>query len=263
MNRYNISFKKNGVCQANLVEAPSAELAEKYFSYYITGAEVYGVKEATADDLRPGKPIITVPDKWIESNNILETYGLNNHDDTFRYQMLDRLRTDCNYYLGNGNRYAKHLWTGDEKEQIKVMKALWESFSDNGKPEWLSYEDILEYQKQMVGVEVLFTFGTSEQFPFEWGYVSITAPSVKMAIEEFRRNYPDVNEGVLNCSDYYYTEESVASIKEHGNGGVGCHRAIVVEARDLTVDELIAGASSRSDSFNESEPGKENVGIEI
>ncbi len=66
----------------------------------------------------------------------------------FNYMMLDRLRVDCEYYLGNGNRYKKHLWAGDEEEQIKEMKRLYNSFTDDKKPEWLTWEQILEYEKQ-------------------------------------------------------------------------------------------------------------------
>lgn len=44
----------------------------------------------------------------------------------FRYQLLGRLQSDCNYYLGNGNRSADHaLWAHDEAKQIETMKALW------------------------------------------------------------------------------------------------------------------------------------------
>jgi hypothetical protein len=38
------------------------------------------------------------------------------HDKEFRYQLLDRLKLDCEYYLGHGNRYPKNLWALDEKE---------------------------------------------------------------------------------------------------------------------------------------------------
>ena len=30
---------------------------------------------------------------------------IKNSSITFRYQLLSRLKMDCNYYLGNGNRY--------------------------------------------------------------------------------------------------------------------------------------------------------------
>lgn len=71
------------------------------------------------------------------------------YEPKFRYMMLDRMRQDCDYYLGYGNRNAKQLWAGDEKAQIENMKALWNSFPEEDKPEWLTWEDILEYEKQM------------------------------------------------------------------------------------------------------------------
>jgi hypothetical protein len=68
------------------------------------------------------------------------------YDEKFRYQLLSRLQSDCNYYLGNGNRNGKHLWAENEKEQIEVMKELWKSFDDGEKPEWLTWNDILNYE---------------------------------------------------------------------------------------------------------------------
>ena len=72
------------------------------------------------------------------------------YDDTFRYQLLSRMKQDCNYYLGYGSRSHRVLWAEDEKEQIEVMKDLWNSFEDDQKPEWLSWEDILEFEKEMI-----------------------------------------------------------------------------------------------------------------
>lgn len=65
------------------------------------------------------------------------------------YMLLDRLRQDCDYYLGNGNRHTKHLWAGDEKKQIEKMIELYNSFTEEEKPEWISLEDIKNYAKQM------------------------------------------------------------------------------------------------------------------
>ena len=70
--------------------------------------------------------------------------------DKFNYMLLSRLQSDCDYYLGNGNRYAKHLWAGDEQKQIDEMKKLYNNFKDDKKPEWLAYDKILEYEKLMV-----------------------------------------------------------------------------------------------------------------
>lgn len=74
-----------------------------------------------------------------------------NRDDLFRYQMLGRLQGDCNYYLGYGNRNPRVLWAQDAKSQIDLMKALWDTFTLNGKPEWLTKEDIKKLEKEMLG----------------------------------------------------------------------------------------------------------------
>lgn len=65
------------------------------------------------------------------------------------YMMLGRLKADCDYYLGYGGRYAVHLWAGSEVKQIEEMKKIYNSFSDDKKPEWLTWVDILEYEKQI------------------------------------------------------------------------------------------------------------------
>lgn len=70
--------------------------------------------------------------------------------DSYKYVLLDRMVMDCLYYLGNGNRNAKYLWSKDEAEHIANMKALWKSFPKDGKPEWLSMEDIERFEKAMI-----------------------------------------------------------------------------------------------------------------
>lgn len=71
-------------------------------------------------------------------------------EEKFNYQLLDRLRTDCEYYLGNGNRCKKYLWSQNEQEQINKMKELYNSFADDKKPEWLTMEQILTYEQLMI-----------------------------------------------------------------------------------------------------------------
>ncbi|WP_256719739.1 LPD11 domain-containing protein [Paenibacillus glucanolyticus] len=74
-------------------------------------------------------------------------------DARFRYMMLYRFRDDCEYYLNYGNRNSNVLWSLDESKHIENMKALHNSFGENDKPEWLTWEQILEYEKQMLEVE--------------------------------------------------------------------------------------------------------------
>ena len=71
-------------------------------------------------------------------------------DDEFRYQLLNRLQEDCKYYLGCGNRCKKYLWSGNEKDHIQDMKKLYNSFNFDKKPEWLTWHDILEYERKML-----------------------------------------------------------------------------------------------------------------
>jgi hypothetical protein len=63
--------------------------------------------------------------------------------------LLDRLRSDNDYFLGNGNRSEKHLWAGNVYAKIKEMKRLWNNLPEDAKPEWLSMDDILEYEQKM------------------------------------------------------------------------------------------------------------------
>ena len=70
-------------------------------------------------------------------------------DDSFKYQMLGRLQMDCDYFLGYGNRKDKFLWAQNVPDQIKLMRALYDSFEDDKKPEWLTKEDIDNYEKEM------------------------------------------------------------------------------------------------------------------
>lgn len=65
------------------------------------------------------------------------------------YMLLGRLLCDCKYYLGKGNRSPRCLWTCDEQEQIDKMRELWDGMPENGKPEWLTREEIDNYAKQM------------------------------------------------------------------------------------------------------------------
>lgn len=79
----------------------------------------------------------------------MEISRLLNGSESFRYQMLDRLRSDCDYYLGNGGRSERVLWAGSVAEQIDAMKQLWRSFAGEDKPEWLSWADILRIENEM------------------------------------------------------------------------------------------------------------------
>ena len=74
--------------------------------------------------------------------------SLNENDNKFDYMMLDRLRTDCDYFLGYGDGCEKHLWAGNVEDQIAEMRKIYDKLPE--KPEWLSIEDIDKYEKEML-----------------------------------------------------------------------------------------------------------------
>ena len=63
------------------------------------------------------------------------------------YRLLDRLRSDCEYFLGAGNRSEKHLWAGSVRAQIAKMRELYDTLPE--KPEWLTKETIDDYAERM------------------------------------------------------------------------------------------------------------------
>jgi hypothetical protein len=83
--------------------------------------------------------------------NTFKTAYLNiineSNEQSFDYALLSRMKSDCEYFLGNGDGHEKHLWSGNVDDQIAKMKELWEGLTV--KPEWLSMEDILEYERKM------------------------------------------------------------------------------------------------------------------
>lgn len=121
-----------------------------------------------------------------------------NHDSKFRYMLLSRMQSDCEYYLGNGNHHSKHLWATDEAKHIEYMLELWNSFPEQDKPEWLSYEQINSYATEM-GVD------------FNKVVNQIEANKAAKALQEFTnmslQSENRIDTGVvLNLCNYYDTD---------------------------------------------------------
>ena len=70
--------------------------------------------------------------------------------ESFRYQLLDRMRQDCLYYLTYGGRQAKYLWANEETEHIENMKAIYNSFPEDKRPEWLTMDEIEAYERKIM-----------------------------------------------------------------------------------------------------------------
>lgn len=102
------------------------------------------------------EPQINFQTEWFETKEeALDSYkkdfldeSLNEEDDKFNYMMLDRLRQDCEYFLGFGNRNEKRLWAGNVQDQIAEMRKIYDKLPE--KPKWISLKDIDNYERQML-----------------------------------------------------------------------------------------------------------------
>jgi hypothetical protein len=61
----------------------------------------------------------------------------------FRYQMLGRFKADADYYFRNPS--PKHLWAGDPIEHANNMIAVYNTFSKDEKPEWMTDKELKKY----------------------------------------------------------------------------------------------------------------------
>ena len=69
--------------------------------------------------------------------------------DSFAYQLLGRMKSDCEYYLGYGDRNDKYLWSGNPKDQIRDMRTIYHAFPKSARPEWLTEGQIDDFEARM------------------------------------------------------------------------------------------------------------------
>lgn len=120
---------------------------------FLEGAEAIRRIVSESGDLRLAKLYYDMPAFHTRLHQELlgETYpklaGGDSADRSGDYALLDRLRADCEYFLGAGGRSEKHLWAGSVYAQIKKMRELHDALPE--KPEWLTTEAIDRYAAQM------------------------------------------------------------------------------------------------------------------
>ena len=146
-------------------------------------------------------------DRKLEENPLNEQYFLpdmpqeqaqptNTRDYGGDYRLLDRLCTDCEYFLGAGHRNEKHLWAGNVSAQIHKMRELYDTMPE--KPDWLTMEQIEDYADRMaaryqVAVYHHFENGFDERLDYQTleeaervaqGYVDGTIGTLAASSEE-------------------------------------------------------------------------------
>ncbi|MDE6993901.1 MAG: hypothetical protein K2P41_05690, partial [Lachnospiraceae bacterium] len=68
-------------------------------------------------------------------------------DSTFNYRRLSQMKSDCEYFLGAGNRAEKYLWQGNIHDHIREMRRIYGLVPE--KPEWLTTDEIDSYAQRM------------------------------------------------------------------------------------------------------------------
>lgn len=127
-------------------------LEDDGFAY--EGAAVYDLLERKWLHVIGNFPVPEPPAEKASGTNPVESSD---------YQLLDRLRSDCEYYLGAGQFSEKHLWAGSVEAQISKMRELYAALPE--KPEWLTEQDIDRYEARMsrTPAEKENTAGTAEK----------------------------------------------------------------------------------------------------
>jgi hypothetical protein len=150
-------FADGGEISDSMLNYVANHLSSGYISSRL---HEYGLEEGTYQDVDYVRTLIinelTKQDKEYsvqDLNALIKRYAIvikaeKTHMHT--YMMLARLQSDCNYYLGFGNRHEKHLWAGNVADHINEMKKLWNSLPADAKPEWITMQQIEIYEKDML-----------------------------------------------------------------------------------------------------------------
>ncbi|MGC6586623.1 LPD11 domain-containing protein [Paenibacillus sp. Dod16] len=88
------------------------------------------------------------PDCPINKEFVILTPFIKNNK-RFEYMMLNRLKSDCETHLDIENKYRRKLKEDEMKATIQAMKDYWNGFEEDEKPEWLTWDQILDYEKRM------------------------------------------------------------------------------------------------------------------
>lgn len=127
------------------------------------------------------------------NNHINEDFDMDKfiaeHDDSFKYQLLDRMKGDCEYYISNKeDDENNHLWGKNAKDHIEFMKKLYNSFDE--KPEWLTMRDIENFEKRMLGNEKIIDESIDNPYSLKLSK-SERSTAIKLAKEGINKLDPE------------------------------------------------------------------------
>jgi len=145
-------FKENKASEDSVLgfDLYSMDLHGKQVATNYTGAKDYAdyiVEAYQWDDLLGTALIgISITEPPVEKSKTEKSIDdILNGEDSFKYQMLSRWKSDMEYYFGHGKRRESNLWGGNFRNLIDNMVRVRDSLSE--KPDWLTDHDIEDYVK--------------------------------------------------------------------------------------------------------------------
>ena len=191
---------------------------------------------------------------------------------SFDYRLLDRLKTDCDYILGEGGPGAvKYLHQGTIEDQIAKMRELYDAIPDNAKPEWLTPADIDRYEHELEPIRL------DKSYPHladhlkaqdgEHGHKSVSdmkdalvasgmsAPEVEVELSSMNKTFRDQEETTRHVQEsggltlpkqqFVFDEQ-----KNHARFAAGETDQAQRSQRAQSVDELAARGREKADAHN-------------
>ena len=102
-----------------------------------------------------GEPDSHLGDRYdITVTNEAERRNRNENPFRFSYMLLDRLRCDCLYHIGSARENGFNSGITDIEDHIARMKELWNSLPEDGKPAWLTMEEIEDLKSKMLSEDI-------------------------------------------------------------------------------------------------------------
>lgn len=144
---FNISFKANDVYQANLIKGYSEEQVTEYFKAYKPNAEVLGVKVATKDDEKPGKPVIDATKDVVKEADPIT-------DDPDWENTFDEVPVFETEYVFNNERYSVTLTEEEKYINVHINDDVYlqepkEYVKDDHDLEYLAFSTVVDYYKEL------------------------------------------------------------------------------------------------------------------
>lgn len=109
-------------------------------------SETPSLYSAVGNDIE-GEPLNPIRKKY----QIADQFRRNKKE--FEYMMLGRLKSDCNTHLSEDCHPSCRIKDENIDAVIKSMKELWNQFTEDEKPEWLTWDQILDFEKRLTSTK--------------------------------------------------------------------------------------------------------------